>query len=65
MKLILMLLFLSDFWLSILNLKNIKKLKKDKQIINANSVGRIFAYQKMRKKKQNQLLLKGYKSVGW
>ena len=53
-KIILILLFLSDFWLGILDLKNTKNLKKDECRINANSVvkdGRTFACQKMRKKK--------------
>ena len=35
---IVILLFLSDFWLDILNLKNVKHLKRVKQEINANSV---------------------------
>ena len=37
-KIILILLFSSDFWLGILNFKNAKHLKKDKWRINANSV---------------------------
>ena len=37
-KMILILLFLSDFWLGMWNLKNAKQLKKDKWRINANSV---------------------------
>ena len=37
MNMILILLFLSDFWLNTLNLKNTKHLKKDKRRINANS----------------------------
>ena len=40
---ILILLLLSDFWLSVINLKNAKLLKKDRQRINAGSV----AYYKM------------------
>ena len=38
MKMILILLFLSDFWLSILNLENAKSLKKKQKRINASSV---------------------------
>ena len=38
MMMILLLLFKSDFWLGVVNLKNIKHLKKDKQIVNARSV---------------------------
>ena len=38
MKIILILLFLSEFWVGILNLKNAKHLKKDKGKINANNV---------------------------
>ena len=37
MKMTLIILSLSDFWLAILNLKNAKHLKKDKWRINANS----------------------------
>ena len=48
MKMILISLFLSDFWLGILNLKNTKKLEKDKRILKD---GGIFACLKMRKKK--------------
>ena len=38
MKMILILLFISGFWLGILNLKNKKHLKNDKSRINANKV---------------------------
>ena len=36
MKVILILLFLSDLWLGIVNLKNTKHIKKDRCGINAN-----------------------------
>ena len=60
MKMILILLFMSHFWLGLMNLINAKHLKKkDNQRINGLlKDGEIFACQKMRKKKQNQFLLR-------
>ena len=35
MKIVLILLFMLDFWLEVVNLKNTKHLKKNKQKVNA------------------------------
>ena len=68
MKKILILLFMSLFWLAVVNLKNAKHFKKDKikneclylAILKDNG---IFACQKMRKKKQTQILLRSVKNA--
>ena len=60
----------SNFWLGIINLKNAKHLKKDRQIINACSLASnkingewIGACQKIRKKEWSQLLLGGVENA--